>query len=159
MTLYLAGPMRGHERWNFPAFRDACGHLRGQGLDVVSPHELDEAIGFTETTTALPDGFLEGAMRRDIEALLTVQAIALLPGWEASVGTRFELSVARWLGLDLYTYSRQDGLTPMPWREAEAALTACLRCGHRKATGDGRCRACRYYDRTELASEGAQADG
>jgi hypothetical protein len=105
-TLYVAGPMRGHDRWNFPAFRECCAYLRDLGYRVVSPHELDEAIGFTEDAEELPDGFMAEAMRRDVEALLEVDYVCLLPGWEQSTGTRFELSVAEMLGHGaVFTYN------------------------------------------------------
>lgn len=107
---YIAGPMRGYERWNFPAFREACAYVRSVGLTCISPHELDEAIGFTEDTTELPEGFMAGALRRDVEALLEVDRVLLLPGWEQSTGARFELDVARNIGLKVSTY-HPDG----PW--------------------------------------------
>lgn len=107
---YLAGPMSGHDKWNFPAFREAAGYLRScLGSTVISPHELDEAIGFTEDTVDLPDGFMADAMRRDVEALLEVKRIILLPGWQASSGTRFELSVAEMLGLQAWAYDPEGG--------------------------------------------------
>lgn len=126
MRLYVAGPMRGYDRWNFPAFRAATAALRAEGHDVTSPHELDEAIGFTEDTVDLPEGFLTAAMRRDIEALLQVEAVVLLPGWEDSVGTRFELSVAKWLGLEVYEVRllSEPRLVPLLWGQVDALLAA-----------------------------------
>lgn len=96
--------MRNLPLWNFPAFRAATLYLRDCGYRIVSPHELDEHIGFTEDTPTLPDGFVHAAMRRDIEALLTVEGVALLPGWETSEGAKFEVTVAQQLGLLTYVY-------------------------------------------------------
>lgn len=123
---YIAGPMRGYARWNFPAFREACAYLRSRGCSVVSPHELDEAIGFTEDTTELPDGFMAEAMRRDVEALLEVDRIVLLPGWENSTGTRFELSVARMLGLYVAEYDPYASvrLSYLSWDQVDDHLAA-----------------------------------
>lgn len=102
MKVYVAGPMRGYPLWNFPAFDAASADLRSWGFEVVSPAELDRAIGFDEHTGVLPDGFVEGALRRDIEALLEVDGVVLLPGWRASSGVAIELTVARALGLAIY---------------------------------------------------------
>lgn len=143
-ALYVAGPMRGFDKWNFPAFRSACAYLRDIGYRVISPHELDEAIGFTEDTETLPDGFMHGAMRRDLEALLEVKGVVVLPGWEQSTGTRFELSVAEMLGLHVYTYD-PDGafgnrLGVLSWsavhRRIEAADSVPLEVGYLEASAD-----------------------
>lgn len=99
---YLAGPMTGLPRWGFDRFDRAAARLRKAGWDVVSPAELDRAAGFDERTAVLPDGFMAEAMRRDMEALLRVDSIVLLDGWEGSRGTALELRVALALGLDVY---------------------------------------------------------
>lgn len=126
MSYYLAGPMRGYDRWNFPAFREACAWLRSHGMSIVSPHELDEALGFTEDTVELPDGFMPKAMRRDVEALLDVHGVILLPGWERSSGARFELSVAEMLGLKVCTYNPDSAgatrLNPIDWPDVHARI-------------------------------------
>lgn len=116
MKLYLAGPMRGHEHYNFPAFDKAAAMLRANGHEVISPAELDRAIGFDETSPdPLPDGFVEEAMRRDVDALLQVEAIALLPGWECSAGSCFEWDVAKRIGLtDWEVHVEREGL-PGEW--------------------------------------------
>lgn len=41
IRVYLAGPMSGIPRFNFPAFFAAAAVLRSQGFDVVSPAETD----------------------------------------------------------------------------------------------------------------------
>ena len=44
-TIYVAGPMRGYENYNFPAF-DRCSRvLREQGWNVINPAELDKDAG------------------------------------------------------------------------------------------------------------------
>ena len=74
---------------NFPAFNAAAATLRGRGLDVVNPAEInpDETMGWQE------------CMRADIKALCDCDTIALLPGWEGSKGAHLELHVAHRLGL------------------------------------------------------------
>ena len=40
-TIYVAGPMRGYENYNYPAF-DRCSRvLREQGWNAINPAELD----------------------------------------------------------------------------------------------------------------------
>lgn len=142
--LYLAGPMRGFEYFNFPAFDDAAARLRVAGYTVISPAEMDRADGFDERTLELPDGFVATAMRRDVEALLKVDAIALLPGWERSTGCRIELGVARAIGIDVAEViemhadgiaDRHISLSPLS-AEAEAAAVARAGAAHNAGLGD-----------------------
>lgn len=86
MRTYLCGPMRHRVLFNFPAFDAAATDLRAQGWHVISPADLDRAAGF------------------DLEALLSCEAIHLLPGWEASKGANAELAVAHWIGLKVFDY-------------------------------------------------------
>ncbi len=103
-AVYLAGPMRGHVLYNFPAFDAAAELWRKQGWDVISPAELDRQVGFDETTDAATPEFMRGAMRRDLEAMLAVDAIVLLDGWQNSRGARAELAIAQWRGIPAYDW-------------------------------------------------------
>ncbi|HET9691814.1 MAG TPA: DUF4406 domain-containing protein [Acidimicrobiales bacterium] len=125
MKLYLAGPMRGYPRYNFDAFEDAAGTLRSLGYEVLSPAEHDLAMGLDpdrplDDQPAMPGGqfSLTDALRWDINAILHVDAVAVLPGWEASSGVAIELTVARAVGVPVYRYIDGD-LEPIP--EAVAA--------------------------------------
>lgn len=89
--LYLSGPMTGYHEANFPAFRAEANRLRALGFDVVSPAEIDIAA---ETDW-------HGAMRADLRALLTCDAIALLPGWQESAGAHLEMHVAHRVGIEI----------------------------------------------------------
>ena len=101
---YIAGPMRGHDQFNFPAFDNAARCLRRRGWEVLSPAEHDRETGFDETLNSI-DGFdLQAAMRWDIHAVLRADAIVLLPGWRDSHGTTIELSVARSVGADVFEF-------------------------------------------------------
>lgn len=99
MKIYLAGPMRGIELFNFPAFDRAAADLRDcWGHDVFSPAERDRDEGFDPAGTL--DGFdLHAAMRDDLRYIIDeADAIALLPGWETSTGARLERAVAEATG-------------------------------------------------------------
>ena len=98
--LYLAGPMTGYPRWNFDAFAEATAALRAAGYEVISPAEHDLAQGF-DPDAPVSEYTLEdrhAAMRADIEAVLSVDGLATLPGWEASEGATLEVAVAQGIG-------------------------------------------------------------
>ncbi len=94
MKLYIAGPMTGHPKFNFPAFHDAARRLRQQGYDVVNPAELETM------DTARPWEFYA---RRSIGLLVKeCDAVLLLSGWCDSRGALLEAVVARALGAPFY---------------------------------------------------------
>lgn len=103
--VYVAGPMTGYDEWNYPAFVEAARTLRRLGYDVVSPHELHD-----EDMTRPFDWYL----RRDLAALVTCDAIVLLPGWAESRGAKLEHMVA--MGLDMPVHIYLDGgiIVPQP---------------------------------------------
>ena len=90
MKIYLSGPMTGIPDWNYPAFHAAANQLRHAGHVVFSPAENFE--GDTKRDRA-------EYMRKDIEAVLWAEAVAVLPGWYASKGAALEVAIARELGL------------------------------------------------------------
>lgn len=100
---YLAGPMRGFDLYNFPAFHAAAKELRDDGWIVVSPAEVDEELGFIPTDDFSPEDFY-AAMRRDLGFIIdpAMDAIHLLPCWHKSVGATAERCAARAVGLDIY---------------------------------------------------------
>jgi hypothetical protein len=105
---YLAGPMTGRYEWNFPAFDAVAARLRAGGWEVISPAELDRQAGFNEKgmtgTESLSDEMKREFARRDLEALLSVDAVVVLPEWETSTGARHEVQIANWLGLEIREY-------------------------------------------------------
>jgi hypothetical protein len=105
VKLYIAGPMRGYPRYNFDAFDEAQWTLEDAGHEVISPAQLDRDLGFDPDKTLEEQGFsVEEAMRRDVHAILEVDGVALLPGWEQSQGARTERTVAQALGLAIYEF-------------------------------------------------------
>lgn len=99
MKVYIAGPMRGYDHFNFPAFDAVAADLRYMGAEVRSPAEHDRETGFDETLNSL-DGFdLKAALRWDIDTINNwADTVVLLPGWEKSSGVAIELTVARAVG-------------------------------------------------------------
>lgn len=92
--LYLSGPMTGYPDSNYPAFAQAAAEWRRLGWSVISPAE-----NFGGDTT-LPRHIY---MRRDIEQVLSVHAVAVLPGWRDSKGAQLEVRIAKELGLPILT--------------------------------------------------------
>jgi hypothetical protein len=93
--------MRGYEAFNFPAFDEAATLGRSLGWGVISPAELDREAGFDETRNSL-DGFdIRAALRRDIEAIMRCDAIAMLPFWYLSKGATAERAIAEVLDLQI----------------------------------------------------------
>lgn len=95
MRLYLGGPMRGYDLYNFPAFDAARDLLTAAGHEVVSPADLDRAIGFDPARDSADETFVTEAMRRDLAAIDSCDAVALLDGWESSEGANAEVRHAR----------------------------------------------------------------
>lgn len=93
--------MRGLPGCNFSAFDSARDLLTSRGHEVVSPADMDREHG-VDGWSEVPASFVHDALRRDFAAILTCDAIALLPGWEASQGANAERVVAESIGLSCY---------------------------------------------------------
>lgn len=106
--VYVAGPMTGITEFNFPAFDEASRDLRSRGWLVISPAEMDRDDGFSETgctgTEPLSRDLRLRFARNDIAALLQVDAVVVLPGWERSTGATNEARIAAMLGLPVVSY-------------------------------------------------------
>lgn len=118
--IYIAGPMTGYEKANFPSFDEAEARLKELGWLVINPANLDRIHwGFPLYP---PKGLLESlygedmfafrksCIRRDVNALLEFNegdAIFLLKGWKKSIGALGELGIANWIGLE--TLFEKDG--------------------------------------------------
>jgi hypothetical protein len=113
MKIYLAGPMRGIQEFNFPAFYAAAAKLRAEGHEVFSPAERDNEKHGTDISkgnatgdeglAALQHGFnLREALGADLAWICAhAQAVALLPGWQTSKGATAERAAGVALGLEI----------------------------------------------------------
>ncbi len=102
MRVYLAGPMRGYDQLNFPAFHASAAEWRKHGHEVVNPAEMDEALGIDPHRQHFTEQQLRDAMSRDLQEVCRCDTIAMLPGWEDSVGARIEHALACMLGLEVF---------------------------------------------------------
>lgn len=137
MRVYQSGAMRSRPLFNFPAFEDGQRYLEWLGHEVVSPHESDLNEGWVNARYGwardrehgtmfrvfadvwLSDKFnLPDALRRDLDLLLSCDAVSFLPGSKVSLGARFERAAAEAAGLPIFVHEPRkyfyqlDG--PMP---------------------------------------------
>ena len=106
---YIAGPMRGRRKLNFPAFFAAEAALSKLGWVVHNPARLD-----TEDACPHEMGTVEAMRffaRRDTQVILNMRsergdAVVLLPDWKRSQGARCENALARWVWLRRVTLAK-----------------------------------------------------
>ncbi len=98
--IYLSLPMRGYPGSNFAHGDEVKLLLQRDGWTVVSPVDMDRAQGVTGDEARFSKQKIQNLLRRDITALLTVNAAYFCKGWEASRGCNIEHSIARGIGLE-----------------------------------------------------------
>jgi nucleoside 2-deoxyribosyltransferase len=115
--IYLAGPMRGLPKFNIPAFDFAAAKLREQGFEVFNPADRDRAAGLdaegasngpTDIGKPVINGFdVREALAADLEYICKeADAIAVLPGWQNSMGAQAEVRAAAALGKTIIELGR-----------------------------------------------------
>jgi hypothetical protein len=114
-TCYIAGPMTGISGFNYVAFDSARDALNAEGWEVINPADLDRAnlgIDFSamEGTEDLSE-YVHAFARQDITALLMVDRVFLLNGWEASTGAMNEARIATMLGLPVTDLANRADVT------------------------------------------------
>lgn len=97
--IYIAGPMAGMPDHNFPAFNAAAKLFRELGFTVLNPVEIGEAA-YGNSPDVSPLDYLE----QDLKLIMQYgcSSIALLPGWERSIGARLEVAYAITMDLDFF---------------------------------------------------------
>jgi hypothetical protein len=103
--------MKGIPAFNFPAFFEAEARLQAAGWEVFSPAREDvERDSFDPVNDAAQPS--EYYMARDLPAVISCDAIALLPGWRKSDGATKELAVAQWTGKQVLDAETLEPLAP-----------------------------------------------
>jgi len=100
-SIYIAGPMTGYPKFNFPAF-DKARDILEPDWNVISPADMDRDLGFDPDDGIVTAEFLRDAMRRDIDAVMHVDALYALAGWEQSKGASAEVALAEWRGIPVH---------------------------------------------------------
>ncbi len=98
--IYIAGPMKGIEGFNYPAFNRAERTLRKLGWEVVNPATFGDAYGTPDEINS-DRQLLHRLMNDELRELAKCDAIYLLRGWEKSMGARGELGLAIHLNLEI----------------------------------------------------------
>ena len=90
--------MSGIKDFNRPAFNEAEAVLKANGYKVENPAKC-----------SLPAGSeWKAYMKADIKALMSCDAIVMLPGWEKSKGAMIEYGIACDLGYEIHHYERME---------------------------------------------------
>ena len=131
MKIYLAGPMRGIENFNFPAFEKAAARLREIGHEVRSPAEHDIEQGFDPSLGTLDSLDLAASFAWDFQSVCWCDVVVVLPGWEKSVGFSLERKLADTIGTPVYEYLDRGpstlfwrGPNPLPRSSAETTIVS-----------------------------------
>ena len=132
--VYISGPMRGHDDYNFPAFFEAEAHLKGlwPETDICNPAREDVvrfslqrclATDPTGRTAGLylaehPDLFttesLHTALGHDLDYICRhADLLVMLPGWKKSKGALAEVAAAQALGLTVVEYDTGAARRPV----------------------------------------------
>lgn len=98
MKVYIAGPMRGIEQFNWPAFDECEQRLITLCHQVINPAQMDRDAGL-KPDSEVSTTYLRAALASDVRELSLCDAIAMLPGWERSEGAKIEHAIARMMGL------------------------------------------------------------
>ena len=110
-TIYIAGPMRGIENFNFPAFDRQAKVLEEQGWKVINPAEMDRQDGLPcsgpmeyDPAISYEDReFMRDALKRDLVVICDkCTAMYMMSDFEKSRGAKAEWHLAKALGLEIY---------------------------------------------------------
>ena len=121
MRVYIAGPMRGYPKFNFPAFYQAEEDLLAAEdiivTKVFNPAKHDVSIfpdiflweGF-EDLSRCPKFVLKDALKWDLARVMESDFILMLPEWEHSTGATLEYNVAVNCGVEVRLWGDPDAL-------------------------------------------------
>jgi Domain of unknown function (DUF4406) len=108
--VYLSGPMRGYEEFNFPAFVSAAKELRDKGYKVYDPAEHELEQGFDPKTGLYADNRVVTIRELMLEDLVWIcqfaDKVVVLPGWENSKGAQAEVACARAVGVEVVEFGQ-----------------------------------------------------
>lgn len=111
--VYVAGPMRGYDNFNFPAFDAARDALLKNGYNVISPADIDRFVNPVADQVDKVDTTDQTVfIMRDFWSLFfakkcgTEGAICMLFDWVKSKGAAGEFFLARWLGLKMLRFTK-----------------------------------------------------
>jgi len=95
--IFIAGPMRGYENYNFKKFDYTEEILKSLGFDVVNPARISRK--FKEKDVNSDIAVYNKMVDMQQEAERTCNTILLLDGWQWSKGVALEVQTAAELGM------------------------------------------------------------
>ena len=95
--IFIAGPMRGYENYNFKKFDHIEELLKQLGFDVVNPARISRKFKESEVNSDIAVYNKMVDMQQDAER--TCNTILLLDGWQWSEGVKLEVRTASELGM------------------------------------------------------------
>ena len=95
--VFIAGPMRGYEKYNFPKFDKIEAVLKDHGIECVNPGRISRK--FKEKDVNSDINVYNEMVRLQQEAERTCDTILLLDGWQWSKGAQLEVKTAAELGM------------------------------------------------------------
>ncbi|KKM73886.1 hypothetical protein LCGC14_1405950 [marine sediment metagenome] len=105
VLIYVSGPMTGQPNFNREAFEELRQYIESEpGYTAIIPgdgeeYTVDELI---DMAAATPEN-REQWLRKDVEDILRCDEVWVLPGWEQSRGSTFEILIALELGIPVVT--------------------------------------------------------
>lgn len=131
---YLAGPMTGIPKFNYPAFLRAAVALRIHAFNLVTPVELADIGDNKEAAMNSPNGDRDSDgitatwgdyLSRDVKIIADqVTGIIFLDGWEKSKGARLEAFVAVLAG---HKFARYVGAGVVEGLSTQTVLAKLMR--------------------------------
>jgi len=95
--IFIAGPMRGYENYNFKKFDFTEELLRKLGFDVVNPARISRKFKEKDVNSDIAVYNKMVDMQQEVER--TCNAILLLDGWQWSKGVMLEVKTAAELNM------------------------------------------------------------
>ena len=106
---YIAGPMSGHDDFNFTTFFKAADMLKRLGYKVFNPAEEDlKKWGSIENTKK--HATYRKCLKLDLNYILDTEnlTIFVLPNWHTSKGAKIEIAIAEVLKLPIIFLKNED---------------------------------------------------
>ncbi len=102
--IYVSGPMTDQPNFNRDAFEELRIFIESEpGHKAIIPGDGEEYTSDElENMTATPEN-REQWLRKDVEDILRCDEVWVLPGWEQSRGSTFEVLIALELGIPVVT--------------------------------------------------------
>lgn len=102
-VIYISGPMRGCIKYNFPKFFAVEKFLvETYGCKVLNPARITDGHIRMWHKGIKGQKKIRAYAKHDLDLIFNASAMFMLDEWQTSLGATAEVSLARWLNLDIY---------------------------------------------------------